>query len=222
MRPGPKIKDIVGERFDRWLVLSLSRSNDGRVYWNCKCDCGNAREVRSDRLIGGMSKSCGCYHKEIVARSSSEHNGTHRMSHTKIHRVWRLMKSRCGNPNDKSWPNYGGRGIKVCERWLHSFEKFYADMGDIPFDGAQIDRVDNDGHYEPGNCRWSTAKENSNNRRSTKKIVFRGETHSVLEWSHIIGIHASLLYGRLSRGWSVEDAFGKPPRNASPNVLRNH
>lgn len=127
-------------------------------------------------------------------------------------KVWAGMLQRCGNPSAENYSLYGGRGIRVCKRWCESFDAFYEDMGPRPGAGYQIDRIDNDGNYEPGNCRWATAKENSRNRRNNRRLTFRGETLTVAEWAERLKLTATVIYSRLSLGWSARRALTAPVR----------
>ena len=134
---------------------------------------------------------------------------SHRMSHTRTFKKWGAMLSRCRNPNATGYPKYGARGIRVCERW-HCFESFYADMGECP-PGLSIDRIDNNGDYEPGNCRWATIKQQARNKRNTVLIEIGGVTKSLPEWCEIYGLHSSIVYTRMHRlGWSGEKAITTP------------
>ncbi|TAM23394.1 MAG: hypothetical protein EPN60_15100 [Nevskiaceae bacterium] len=128
------------------------------------------------------------------------------------YQVWHSMRARCTNPSRPHYARYGGRGIKVCARW-GSFANFIADMGERP-SGATLDRIDNDGHYEPGNCRWATRKDNCRNRANNRLLTFNGETKASVEWAEITGIGEFVLSQRLARGWSVERALTQPPRKS--------
>lgn len=124
----------------------------------------------------------------------------------KEYMVWVRMRRRCNNPLSPDYPNYGGRGIKVCLRW-ESYENFLSDMGRRPGDGYMLDRVNNDGHYEPGNCRWATVQESNDNKRTTRRLTVEGVTKTLSEWSRISGTHQETIRGRIRRGWSVKDAI---------------
>lgn len=124
------------------------------------------------------------------------------------------MVARCTNNRRKEWPRYGGRGVRVCERWLESFGAFLADVGLRPSTKHSLDRIDNDGNYEPGNCRWATATAQHRNRRDNYRITYRGQTYTRDEWSERTGIHRDTLRGRLRRGWTVEAALTRPVMNS--------
>lgn len=133
------------------------------------------------------------------------------ISRTTEYHVWTRMKSRCYDRRNPSWEHYGGRGIEVCDKWRYDFAAFLADMGRRPAIGYSIERINNDGNYEPSNCRWATAKEQANNRTTTLFVDFRGETKTLLEWADIVGIKYQSLISRIHlRGWSVDDALTKP------------
>lgn len=158
MRP---IIDRTGNRYGRWTVLYRTNNKHGRHYkWVCRCDCGVEREVSMNSLTKGDSKSCGCY-KTDRAR---EFHTSHGMSYSRTYSIWENMKGRCYNDRgERTNRKYRDKGIKVCERWLESFENFYADMGDPPSDIHSIDRIDGDRDYSPDNCRWATPKEQGEN-----------------------------------------------------------
>lgn len=188
----PKI-DISGQKVGRLLVIEYSASSDGRKAWICDCDCGNRVEVRGVNLRLGKTRSCGCLKSE---RMSDGIGKTHGMYGSRVNKSWSSMIERCTNEKNVSYKDYGGRGIKVCERWL-SFENFYKDMGDRP-PGMSLDRIDNKKGYEPGNCKWSTPKEQQNNRRNSRRYIFNGVEYTSLELSEITGIGYHALRKKLS------------------------
>jgi hypothetical protein len=203
-------KDIKDQRFGRLVAQSvaLKKKRGGGAYWSCLCDCGNTKVVRADSLRSGAIRSCGCLHREQAAATGRK-STTHGMSKTKFYGVWAAMLRRCENSSTMPFRYYGGRGIKVCARW-HSFENFLADMG-IPEAGMEIERIDNDGHYEPSNCRWATRQDQMQNTRGTRIIEFRGQRKSVSAWARDLGMPMGTLWNRIAVcGWSVEEALTTP------------
>lgn len=181
--------DLTGKRFGRWSVQSYA----GGKFWNCLCDCGSTAKVQSNPLRVGSSKSCGCLRITHAKTNSPEYYS------------WASMHQRCGNPAATSFDRYGGRGIKVCERWS-TFSKFYADMGERP-EGTTLDRIDQNGHYSPDNCRWATASRQAINRRTTHLIAAFGRTRSLSEWASASGIKPQTIRARLNAGYPAEVAL---------------
>ncbi len=163
-----KFKDISGQPFGKWTVLKYAGSN-GRAYWLCRCECGNECEVGGKELRNGHSTQCKrCQARQIGSNPKHGHAKSGNKKASRTYRSWECMIDRCTNRKHKAYKNYGGRGITVCDRWRNSFENFLADMGMRP-EGMTIDRIENDGNYEPGNCRWATLSQQRRNQRKRKK-----------------------------------------------------
>lgn len=199
----PLTKDITGQKFGRLTVLDISHSKK-ITYWRVQCDCGKIKIIEGKSLRLGRTVSCGCYHKDKLRQMLTKH-GHAKGSGSRVYEVWEGMKQRCLNINNARYQDYGGRGIRVCERWM-KFENFLADMGERP-KGTSIDRINNDGNYEPGNCRWATRKEQQNNLRNNVRITYKGTTKTFNEWAEIMGIKRHTLYTRYKRGWPIDKIF---------------
>jgi len=164
-----RVRNLLGQKFGRLLVVEFigSRKTGAkthRAWWRCSCDCGGTHDVRASHLLSGESKSCGCLSKVTHGLSAGSLGGRAHLSYTR----WANMIQRCENTNNPRYASYGGRGIKVCARWRNSFEAFLEDMGHCPSPGMSIDRINNDGDYEPENCKWATASEQQLNQRRRK------------------------------------------------------
>ncbi len=190
----------------RWTVLHRdldALSGSGRhAHWVCRCSCGEVRSVNASMLNNGRSLSCGCLQAEQVA----ERNTKHGHYGTRVYGSWHAMSGRCRNPSHRHWKHYGGRGITVTDRWLE-FPNFLADMGEPPSPKHSLDRIDNNGNYEPGNCRWATPLQQQSNRRNNVRLTFKGETASLAEWARRTGITVRIIRRRIKNGWSVERAL---------------
>lgn len=201
----PYVKDISNQRFGRWVVIAYSHSpKTGRrgAHWRCRCDCGTERAMHGAALRNGTSRSCGCGNR-------IEHT-THGLFGTPTYRTWNSMRTRCENSKHPSFADYGAKGITVCERWK-AFANFVADMGERPA-GTTLDRYPNlEGNYEPGNCRWATAREQQSNKRGTVRYSFAGEQLTLPEIAERAGVKYPKLKQRVRRfGWSVERAVTTP------------
>lgn len=200
--------DMVGKTFGRLTVSGFEGISEGRnALWRCVCSCGaRGVVVRGSSLRSGKTKSCGCLNREAAA-AQGHASRTHGQTHTPLHRRWQGMLTRCHNPNDKRYADYGGRGITVCPEWRGSFEAFARDMGPTYAEGMTLDRIDVDGPYSPENCRWATQKEQQNNRRNNRLLTFRGQTKTLAEWCELLGLSYGTVWHRLKSGWPVERAL---------------
>jgi len=204
-KPGPRQplskQAPVGSVFGHWTVVEHLPARHGHRYLRCQCVCGAIRDVMGGHIVRGKSTNCGCKH-------SRDGNRTHGLSDTRTHIIWMNMLDRCRRPNNKNFHQYGGRGISVCQRW-DRFENFLADMGEAP-KGLTLDRIDNDGNYEPGNCRWATKKEQCNNKRTTVTMTLDGLTMRLEQWATVKGLTLAAIYHRRCRGWTDEQVLLTP------------
>ena len=202
-----RAKDITGQKFNRLTAIrpSTEKQKSRSVRWVCKCDCGNETVVCGYSLRSLRQQSCGCanFGKPMPIKHGHAIAG----KHTTEYYSWTGMMDRCRNKNNKKHPRYGGRGISVCQRWK-TFKNFYSDMGNKP-KGMTLGRIDNDGNYEPSNCRWETMKQQANNRSNNRIIKHRGKTMNSSQWADYLGISRGALRTRLHRGWTIERALGE-------------
>lgn len=190
----------LGDVYNRFTIICEVEKQGGKRMFKCRCRCGNEKNVRLGNLTKGISKSCGCLCKEIIT--------THGLCGTRIHDTWRGIMKRCNNPNEKSYKYYGGRGIRVCKRW-YNISNFYKDMGQ-PDKGESIERIDNNGNYEPSNCKWATIIEQANNKRNNRLITIDGKTNSMAQWCRELGRKYGTVQGRIYIGWTEERALTTP------------
>ena len=197
---------MIGTRFERLIVIAAAepeiQAGHPRPRWLCRCDCGTEKVVSAGHLRSGHTRSCGC----LKGRNSITHGCAVGGKPELVYGLWSTMKQRCLNPNSDKYKDYGGRGIRVCERWL-KFENFLADMGRPPGSGYSIDRIDNDGDYEPGNCRWATLQEQATNKRNNIMLDWHGERMTLAEAARRAGLNRSTVWRRIRRGWAADRAL---------------
>lgn len=202
-----RAKDVANQRFGRLTALGpVGHDKKKSVLWFCRCDCGNSTVTATGRLIFGNVQSCGCLQKERAATA----NRTHGKTGSSVYKTWTGIIQRCTNTNYEKYKLWGGRGISVCDEWRCSFEVFHDYVSKLPNYGEKgytLDRVDNDGNYEPGNVRWATATEQQCNRRDNHLLAHNGKTQSVSAWAREIGIDSSFILYRLRKGWSTDKIF---------------
>lgn len=199
------LKDMVGFRTGRLVVLSRAPDGGKEARWNVRCDCGGNSVVRGSRLRKGETVSCGCLVPEAVSASATIHG----MTDTRTMRIWRGMISRTSNPKAKDWPRYGGRGIGVCDRWRKSFLAFLEDMGPCPCAEATLDRERNDEGYSKENCRWATMSQQCRNKSNNRIVLYRGREMPLMEACDLggAGVDWHKARNRIERmGWTVERA----------------
>ena len=211
-----QVRSLLNKRFGRLVVIRLATKDQyPRKAWICMCDCGKEHLVRESHLIAGDCTSCGCRAKEI-GRSRRKHG--HAVAETKIYKVWTGMLQRCRNQGHKQYGYYGGRGISVCDQWIN-FVGFLRDMGPSWEEGLSLDRINNDGNYEPSNCRWATKKQQSRNTRSNRLIEINGKRLCIAAAADAYGIPEQLLRNRLRHGWPVQAAIYAKKRSKLKRFL---
>lgn len=197
--------DITGNRYNKLVAVKFVEIRDSNAYWEFVCDCGEVVIRAAHSVKRGGQKSCGCHRKETTSAMRLKHGETG----TRLYRIWSAMKRRCELPSCQAYVDYGMRGIQVCREW-----KDYEPFRDWALangygDDVTIDREDNDGNYEPDNCRWVDRKVQANNRRSSRLIEWEGETYTLQELADAYDLHPSTLSNRLDTGWDLEDALTK-------------
>ena len=207
--------NLDGQKFGEWLVLSTEIKLHGKTkprtasFCTCKCTCGIIKEICAYDLKRGKSKMCrSCATRK--QNTNHKNNTKHNKSYTVEYKTWSDMKRRCYNEKIKNFSDYGGRGIKVCDRWLESFENFYEDMGKRPSIEFSIDRIDVNKDYSPENCRWADQKTQMRNRRNTKIVNYKGVEKPLAQFCEELNLELSTITNRIKIGWSVEKAFTTP------------
>jgi len=202
---GNRFLDITNIRFGKLIAIKEVGKNKSNQYmWECLCDCGKKSIVSSSNLVRNNTKSCGCFGDSYLANKTR----THGMSSTRMFKIWVGIRKRCTNKKCIAFKDYGGRGIKVCERW-QDFNNFYLDMKNSYSDKLTLDRIDTNGDYEPSNCRWATNKMQSNNRRNNVFINLNGVVKTVSEWADLSGVSSKRISHRVKNGWDAYDAIYK-------------
>lgn len=203
-----KIVDLTGMRFGRLVALEYIGRENGKTLWKCKCDCGKETITGYSNLLSGNTRSCGCMEYENRVNNMRIGRNQKNDDSASIHplySLWTSMKARCYNKNRKCYKNYGGRGIKICDRWsvVHGFENFVADMGIRPSPKHSIDRIDTNGDYCPENCRWATPKEQCNNKRVNICIKAGKQTFTVKQICDILGLNYNSIIHKVKRGIDI-------------------
>lgn len=194
-------KDLTGQTFGRLVVVKRVENKGKRVAYLCKCNCGNEFVTTAPNLTRGDTRSCGCLKMEVLVKRVAKHKKTN----TRLYRIWKIMKTRCYNKHFHKYNDYGARGIIVCDEWKNDFVAFEKWANNNGYnDTLTIDRIDFNGNYEPSNCRWATAEEQANNRRSLHYIEYDGKKRTISDWAKELNLSPATIVMRLKRGWPIE------------------
>ena len=208
--------NMIGKKFNRLTVVcEYGRDKQGRCRYLCRCDCGNEKVIFGGHLRSGRIKSCGCYAREVASAVNTKYAKEDKILYT----TWIGMRQRCNNKNVKLYYRYGGRGISICEEWDDYLKFFHWAIENGYEKGKQLDRINNDGNYEPLNCRWVTRTENNNNKSNVKQYEIKGITHTLTEWCQINNVRRNTVKARLSRGWDIEKALFTPLLNGQRQII---
>ncbi len=205
-----KAIDITGQKFGRLTAVRFIEVRKNSYFWLFKCDCGKDVMTQKGNVVSGLSKSCGCWKIQRLTK--------HGMTKTRFYNIWGHILSRCHNSNVERFKNYGGRGIKVCKRWLtfinfkdDMYESYREHLTKFGKKNTTIDRIDTNGNYCESNCRWATYKEQNNNKRNNRLLTHNGKTQCVLDWAKELKISPSILYKRITqRKWTIKQALTTP------------
>lgn len=219
------LNDLTGQVFERLTVIGPGKKSR---YWTCRCECGNEKDISATCLTAGMTRSCGCLRREVTTKRKTIHGQCTRTTRKAEWRAWWAIFSRCHYASNHNYARYGGRGIKMCERFTKSFEAFFEDVGEKPEGDYSIDRKDPNGHYSCGqcedckshgwtaNCRWATRETQNRNRRSNHVLEYNGKSQCLAAWAEETGIDRATIAWRLANGWSVGAALTAPARKYKP------
>lgn len=198
-------QNLIGKQFSRLTVISHFGYKHGHQIWNCRCECGKEKPISAQSLRTGATRSCGCLKKEIHRFIFTTHNSSYTIEYRTLSRI----KTRCLKKSCRDYMDYGGRGIKVCKEWLGKggFENFLKSMGKKPKGIFSLDRIDNNGNYEPSNCRWATPIQQANNKRNNLLFTIDGKTQSLKAWCREKNINYLTVYCRIKKGISFEEAL---------------
>lgn len=212
-----RFTDLAGQKFGNWSVINRTGSrrkpNGADALWRCRCVCGNEQVLDTYCVKRGRPASCGC------KRGAHRHSAGGKIS--AVYSAWKNMVARCTQPSYPSFEQYRGRGITICERW-RTFQNFLDDMGERPSAAHSIDRIDNDGNYEPGNVRWATKQEQANNRATNVLVHYRGRDFTLAELARETGVSKEIIRSRLRRSkkqWTVEGALSLPPQAGDKSIV---
>lgn len=206
-----RVKDLTGQQFGKWTVVGFHSITvkKRQAMWLCRCECGTEKPVLGRNLITGTSRGC-------LRHGAMSHG----RSNTPEYDAWTSLIARCFNTNNPAYQRYGARGIAVCDKWKESFSAFFADMGPRPSPRHSIDRIDNDGHYEPGNCRWATKRQQSRNTSRNQLLTYNGKTMCITDWAIELGLSPNAIRGRLATGWTIDEALTTPRQETCPYRTR--
>lgn len=212
--PPSNSTNIIGNRYGKWLVIDYA----GKNKWKCKCDCGNINDVLRGNLTRGLSRSCGC----TIIPINRKRMMTHGYSQEKLYRVYHGIKRRCYNQNSKDFNNYGGRGISMCNEWKEDYMAFRNWAIEHEYqEGKQIDRINNDGNYEPNNCQFISQQENTRKKDNVNKLMYNNKEYTLSELSKICNISADRLRDRIiQKKWTIEEAITIKPTVGNNQNLR--
>lgn len=192
------LDSLIGKKFNMLTIVSYKKKYNNKNYFVCKCDCGNISEIRANHILNDNQYSCGCIRTKYENRNVGE----------AIYDTWNRMMHRCYDIKHHKYARYGARGISVCDEWKNNYDSFYKWSINNGFQlGLSIDRINNNGNYEPSNCRWATRKQQMNNTSRNKYLTYNNETHTLAEWSDILNIKYNTICSRLHRGKSVTEVL---------------